>query len=209
VRIGSTANGGVGSVEGVTRAREREGFASPGTRKTVNSRGRRTPVAMGGQAAWITEGMVTQDASSLTGVRQYEVRVRARARPRVERVVRGGAFPSASLRSLRRNIRLDAHRCERPRAPAPDSSPPSPSRIPQQLSALNLTHLEVRSARVSAILPCSHPRRRVPSRVSPTSPHRFESDARLLRRPSPPAVPARPRRGHHAQRRVHASRDSV
>ena len=97
-RIGSTANGGVGSVEGVTRSREREGFASPGTRKTVNSRGGRTPVAMGGQAAWITEGMATQDASSLAGVRQYEVRVRARARPRVARVVRGGAFPSASLR---------------------------------------------------------------------------------------------------------------
>ena len=70
-----------------------------GNEETVNSRGRRTPVAMGGQAAWITEGMATQDASSLAGVRQYEVRVRARARPRVARVVRGGAFPSASLRS--------------------------------------------------------------------------------------------------------------
>ena len=70
----------------------------------------------------------------------------------------------------RRNIRLEAHRCERPRAPSPDPAPPSPSRIPQQLSALNLTHLEVRSARVSAISPRSHSRRRVPSRVSPTSP---------------------------------------
>ena len=86
-----------------------------------------------------------------TGVRQYEVRVRARARPLFARGVRGGAFPSESLRSRegtsgsRRIVR------ERPRAPSPDSALPSASRTPQQLSALNLTHLEVRSARVSAI----------------------------------------------------------
>lgn len=210
-RTDSIANGGVGSVEGVTRAREREGFASPGTRKTVNSRGRRTPVAMGGQAAWITEGIATQDASTLTGVRQYEVRVRARARPLFARGVRGGAFPSASLRSRegtsgsRRIVR------ERPCAPSPDSALPSVSRTPQQLSALNLTHLEVRSPRVSAIRPCSSVSPRPFPRPLPpsTCPQPFESDKLSRLPPLASAVPARPRRDHHAQRRVHASRDGA
>ena len=169
------------------------------------------PVAMGGQAAWITEGIATQDASTLTGVRQYEVRVRARARPLFARGVRGGAFPSASLRSRegtsgsRRIVR------ERPSAPSPDSALPSASRTPQQLSALNLTHLEVRSPRVSAIRPCSSVSPRPFPRPLPpsTCPQPFESDKLSRLPPLASAVPARPRRDHHAQRRVHASRDGT
>ena len=78
---------------------------------------------------------------------------------------------------------------ERPSAPSPDSALPSASRTPQQLSALNLTHLEVRSPRVSAIRPCSSVSPRPFPRPLPALhlPPTFQNLTNFLAcRPSPP-----------------------